>query len=112
MVDNYTSQKIVVDSLGSISVRSIDPQTISAKPNNFVSVINTGPQGPPGVSGIPDGGVTGQVIGKADTGTVWLSIGTSEEVDTKIATHAQAEEVHTNATSGRDYAALFQNGLS
>ncbi len=34
-----------------------------------------------------------------------------ELVDTMIATHNQAEVVHAQASSGRDFAALFQNGL-
>lgn len=34
-----------------------------------------------------------------------------QEVDTRIATHNQATPVHDSATSGRDFVALFQNGL-
>ena len=69
-----------------------------------------GPQGPEGV-GVPPGGTDGQVVGKSGITTVWLDVGTSTEIDTKIATHNQAEVVHTNASSGRDFVALFQNGL-
>lgn len=64
-------------------------QRIEVNPDSSISVINAGPPGPAG----PAGGVT------------------SEEVDTKIATHNQATAVHPNATSGRDFVALFQNGL-
>lgn len=86
-------------------------QRIMVGSNKSVSVINTGPQGPPGPSAVPEGGTDGQVIGKLGASTTWLSLGTAEEVDTKIAAHAQAEQVHINSTSGRDYVALFQNGL-
>lgn len=64
-----------------------------------------------GQSVLPPGGTDGQVLGKSGASTTWLSVGTSGEIDTKIALHDQAEEVHNNATSGRDFVALFQNGL-
>lgn len=86
-------------------------QRIVVNPTGAISVINGGPVGPPGASALPPGGVDGQVLGKQGTGTAWLDIGTSEEIDTKIEAHNDAEQVHTNATSGRDYVALFENGL-
>lgn len=82
--------------------------TISPATQN-ITIELAGPVGPSGL--IPAGGSDGQVIGKLGVGTTWLTIGTSEEIDTKIATHEQAEVVHNNATSGRDFSALFQNGL-
>lgn len=78
---------------------------------SVVSIVAAGPQGPPGASGVPEGGIDGQVVGKLGDGTTWLSIGTSEEIDTKIATHDQASAAHLAKTSGRDFVALFQNGL-
>lgn len=87
------TQRLVVDGTGSISV------------------ISAGPPGPPGASALPPGGTDGQVLGKQGSTTTWLSVGTSEEVDTKIAAHNQAEVVHPNASSGRDFSALFENGL-
>lgn len=58
------------------------------------SVTNAGPPGPPG----PPGSIENiePIL---------------EAVDDKIATHNQATPVHPNATSGRDFVALFQNGL-
>ena len=73
-----------------------DPQTQVVEvvvPPQSVGVVNAGPPGPPGADGSFD---MAPVI---------------EEIDTKIATHNQATPVHSNATSGRDYVALFQNGL-
>ena len=80
--------------------------------NRTVSVVQSGPIGPPGASALPEGGVDGQVLGKLGASTTWLTIGTSEEIDTKIAIHDQATPIHTNATSGRDFSALFLNGLT
>lgn len=57
-----------------------------------VSVINSGPPGPAGPAGV-DGSVD------------------YSEVDSRIAAHNQASPVHAMATSGRDFVALFQNGL-
>lgn len=64
-------------------------QRIEVESDSSISVINAGPPGPPGANG----GVS------------------LEEVDSRVALHNQAEVVHTNATSGRDFVALFQNGL-
>ena len=61
-----------------------------------VSVINAGPPGPPGTPGS---------IEPSDL----LQI--SEEIDTKVAAHNQATPVHESATSGRDFVALFENGM-
>jgi hypothetical protein len=69
-----------------------NPQTetvVVLPAGSSISTINAGPPGPPGSSGGLD--VT--------------------EVDARIAVHNQAEVVHTNATSGRDFVALFENGL-
>lgn len=79
-------------------------QTIQASPleqiisvdtvEQTVQIIQSGPQGVPGVdAAVGGGGVT------------------QEDVDTSIATHNQAEIVHNNASSGRDFAALFTLGL-
>lgn len=57
-----------------------------------VVVTNAGPVGPPGSSG-SSGGVT------------------ELQVDAKISEHNTRETPHTNVTSGRDFVALFQNGL-
>lgn len=66
-------------------------QVIEVEPaTSSVSIINAGPPGPPG---------------SVDLAPV------IEEIDTKIATHNQATPVHPGATSGRDFSALFQNGL-
>ena len=58
-----------------------------------IAVINAGPPGPPGS------------IASFDLVPV-LAV-----MDTKIATHNQATPIHPGATSGRDFVALFQNGL-
>lgn len=58
-----------------------------------ISTINAGPQGPPGADGSFD---MAPVV---------------DEIDTRIATHNQTAPIHESATSGRDFAALFQNGL-
>lgn len=63
----------------------VDPQT------NSVTITNGGPVGPPGPAGIGGGSIV--------------------DVDARIALHNQQEQVHTNATSGRDFSALFLNGL-
>jgi len=87
-------------------------QHISLNPQNQRAiVVSSGPQGPPGASALPEGGVDGQVLGKLGTSTTWLTVGTSTEIDTKLADHNSATPVHPNATSGRDFAALFLNGL-
>lgn len=89
---------------------NVRTQRIEVNPPDLrVVVTQAGPVGPSGL--IPSGGVDGQVIGKLGSGTTWLSIGTSEEIDTKIAEHEQSTPVHTNATSGRDFSAFFLNGL-
>lgn len=61
-----------------------------------VSVILAGPPGPRGAPGLS---------GDLDPEAL------QEFVDVSVAAHNQAETVHTNATSGRDFAALFENGL-
>ena len=58
-----------------------------------VSTILAGPPGPPGTPGEVN---MAPVI---------------EEIDTRIGAHDQATPVHTSASSGRDFAALFLNGL-
>lgn len=58
-----------------------------------VALINAGPPGPPGA------------MGSFDMAPV------VEEIDTRIATHNQTAPIHASATSGRDFAAAFQNGL-
>jgi hypothetical protein len=59
-----------------------------------VSVINAGPPGPPGTPGEVN------------------MVPVIEEIDTRIATHNQhVSPIHESATSGRDFVALFQNGL-
>lgn len=76
-----------------------NPQTSSVEVTeavSSVSVINAGPPGPPGTPGSVD---------PSDL----LAI--SSEIDTKIATHNQTAPIHEAATSGRDFVALFQNGL-
>lgn len=94
-----------------ITLKRSNEQLRSASNVGSAVVHSGGPQGPPGASALPPGGENGQVLGKLGAGTQWLSVGTSEEIDTKIATHSQQEVVHLNATSGRDFAALFENGL-
>lgn len=66
-------------------------EVIASTPS--VGVINAGPPGPPGAPGSVD---MGPVV---------------EEIDTRIATHNQTAPIHASATSGRDFVALFQNGL-
>lgn len=80
------TQQIVVDP--ATSTPTITVPTVSA-----VSITNAGPVGPPGALGSFD------------------LVPVLEEVDTRIATHNQAEVVHQSAVSGRDFVALFQNGL-
>lgn len=80
---------------------NVNPVTGAAvvvgSPTNSVNVVNAGPVGPAGIPGLS---------GEADTAELLA------EVDSKIATHAQAmAPIHTNATSGRDFSALFENGL-
>lgn len=58
-----------------------------------ISTINAGPPGPPGADGSFD---MAPVV---------------DEIDTRIATHNQTAPIHESATSGRDFVALFQNGL-
>jgi len=65
---------------------------VSPKPSNNLTITLAGPQGPPG-------------IGSANLDIV------IDEIDTRIAVHNQTTPIHTSATSGRDFAALFQNGL-
>lgn len=80
-----------------IKVDPVTSQVVSVVSGvSSVSVVNAGPPGPAGIPGL-----------SGDTDTAQLL----QEVDTKIATHTQAEVVHTNATSGRDFVALFENGL-
>ena len=80
------TQRIVVDPATSTPTIVV-PNVAS------VAVVNAGPAGPPGA------------LGSFDLVPVLA------EVDTRIATHNQTTPIHTNATSGRDFAALFQNGL-
>lgn len=75
---------VVSPDTGNVTVEVGTPST---------SVISAGPPGPPGALGSFD------------------LVPVLEEVDTRIATHNQAAPIHTNATSGRDFAAFFQNGL-
>lgn len=77
-----------------ISQENIDV-TVS-QPSTSVTVVNAGPPGPTGQNGLS---------GDYDASLLL------DEVDTRIATHNQASPVHTQATSGRDFVALFQNGL-
>lgn len=93
------------------SISGFSQKVVVNPASSAVSVVNAGPQGPPGASALPAGGVDGQVLGKLGTTTQWLDIGTTDEIDTKIAAHATAEVSHTQSTSGRDFVALFQNGL-
>lgn len=58
-----------------------------------ISTILAGPPGPPGAPGEVN---MAPVI---------------EEIDTRIGAHDQATPVHSSASSGRDFAALFLNGL-
>ena len=69
---------------------TVDPST------SVVTVTSAGPQGPPGAIGNID---------PNDLGVI------TDEIDTRVATHEQATPIHTNSTSGRDFAAFFQNGL-
>jgi hypothetical protein len=77
-----------------------NPQTESVTvvaAGSSVSVINAGPPGPPGTPG------------SVDPSDLLLI---SQEIDSKVATHNQhVSPIHENATSGRDFVALFQNGL-
>ena len=89
------TQKVEV-SLGAPRV-IFDPQTSNVTvvdAQSSVSVINAGPPGPAGPPG-----------SDADPTPIL------EQVDIRIATHNQASPVHQMATSGRDFVALFQNGL-
>ena len=87
-------------------------QHIEVKPDTQIALVTpSGPQGPPGASQLPPGGVDGQVIGKLGAGTQWLTIGTSTEIDTKIEEHNTSSNPHENVASGRDFSALFLNGL-
>lgn len=73
-----------------------DPQTSAVtvlEATSSVSVINAGPPGPAGPPGTVD---TAPIL---------------DEVNVLIGTHNQATPVHQMATSGRDFVALFQNGL-
>lgn len=58
-----------------------------------ISTINAGPPGPPGTPGEVN------------------MVPVIDEIDTRIATHNQTAPIHESATSGRDFVALFQNGL-
>lgn len=58
-----------------------------------IGVINAGPPGPPGAPGSVDMGLV------------------VDEINTRVATHNQTAPIHESATSGRDFVALFQNGL-
>lgn len=72
-------------------------QTLQVSPTTkSVSLILAGPQGPPGQNGLS---------GDVDASLFF------DEIDTKIAAHEQAAVVHINATSGRNFVALFENGL-
>ena len=75
---------VVSPDTGAVTVQSGIPST---------SVTSAGPPGPPGALGSFD------------------LVPVLEEVDTRIATHNQTTPIHTTATSGRDFAAFFQNGL-
>jgi hypothetical protein len=78
-----------------------DPQTSSVEVTeavSSVSVINAGPPGPAGPPGLVE-------LDPSDL----LEI--SETIDTKIGIHNQASPIHESATSGRDFVALFENGL-
>ena len=66
-------------------------QVINVDESKSVTVTLGGPPGPTGAAGT--GG------------------GSSVDVDARIAAHDQQEQAHTNATSGRDFSALFLNGL-
>lgn len=74
-----------------------NPQTeavVILAAGSSISTINAGPPGPPGAPGIVD---MGPVV---------------EEIDIRIATHNQhVSPIHETATSGRDFSALFENGL-
>lgn len=86
VVVNLGSPRIIVDPLTS--------EVTVAQAQSSVGVINAGPSGPAGPPGEA-----------ADTGLIL------DEVDVRIGTHNQSTPVHEMATSGRDFVALFQNGL-
>jgi len=75
-----------------------NPQTeavVVLAAGSSISTINAGPPGPPGAPGVVD------------------MTPVNEAIDTKIATHNQhISPIHETATSGRDFAALFENGLA
>ena len=72
----------------------VDVALIDSVEEILVTVNNLkGDTGPPGADGDVGSGTTIEVV------------------DAMIATHNQAEVVHAQASSGRDFAALFQNGL-
>ena len=62
-----------------------------------VTVVLGGPVGPAGADGAGGGGFNMTDV--------------EDEIDTRIATHNQATARHPGSTSGRDFVALFQNGL-
>lgn len=75
----------------------VDPVTSEvtvAQTQPSIGVVNAGPSGPAGPPGEA-----------ADIGPIL------DEVDVRIGTHNQSTPVHEMATSGRDFVALFQNGL-
>lgn len=92
------TQQIVANSAAqTITLDPVTSKVISISPSgSAVAIVNAGPVGPPGIPGLS---------GDADTAELLA------EVDNKIAIHTQSQVVHTNATSGRDFVAFFENGL-
>jgi hypothetical protein len=79
----------------SIKVDPIDKSVRVFSINATPTVVLAGPQGPRGLSG-----------------AVEYVEGVDEQfVDEKIATHNQSDGAHPGSSSGRDFSALFQNGL-
>ena len=87
-----TSTAVVTSETKTYFVSPVVQKTLVVSPAQpSVAVSNAGPQGPAGAGG--NGGST------------------LEDSDIKVAEHNQTTPIHTNATSGRDFVALFQNGL-
>lgn len=94
-VESTTQLIEVTPSVQLIEVDPVTSETIVVTSGiSSVGVINAGPVGPRGFSGDLD------------------AIALLDQMDVKVATHnQQVSPVHDQATSGRDFAALFQNGL-
>lgn len=93
-VVSQTQQLVVTPGTQTIVFNPSTESVIVQESVSSVGIINAGPPGPPGAPGSVN---MTPVI---------------EEIDTRIATHNQSPSpIHDNATSGRDFVALFQNGL-